>query len=351
MASSAPHAPARSLPTAPAAAPPPRTARTGARVMLAVLVSLGLLVLAASAHAHRPQVKTNLLRLDGALPNGFLVVRPTTGGSLQLDLPQPPPGGALVIDYRVNGVPLPGKTYPIASDRQRWPLGFETHDQDKVEIQDVRVVDHGGNVVAALGAAGNPRSTHVVAAPLVWVVDTQSDVGFTRGGDTLLKKNGAWSVGFDALRSRSTGDRLNNAGNHAEIELSVNGGPWQVHRVEFDVQSGKSRPHGRPGRSVGTSPSDRVRVRRVDVFDAQGNKFATMGVRMGKQGHYAETLPTVAPSATPTPVPSPSPTATPTPEPTPEPTAEPTPEPTPGPTAEPTPDPTPEPTPEPTATP
>lgn len=310
-------------------------------VALSVLVAAALL--ATPAQAHRPQVKTNLIRLDGNVPNGFLFVRPTTGGSIALDLPQHPHDGALVIEYRLNAGALLTRSYPLAADRQVWPLGFDTADQDKIELHDVRVVDHLGATVAALGSAKNPRSANVLAAPLVWVVDTQSDVGFTRGGDTLLKKNGSWTVGFDALRSRATGDRLNNTGNLAEIEMSINDGPWQVFQVNFDVQSGKSKPGGRPGLRIGFGPNDRVRIRRVDVFDAGGRKFAMLGIRMGKQGHYAESVPTPAPTAVATPTPAATPTAepTPTPDPTPEPTPEPTasPHPTPEPTADPTPDP------------
>lgn len=320
-------------------------ARFSMTVLATTLVSI--LTLVTTADAHRPQFKTDLIRLDGNQSNGFLTMRPTTGGSISLDLPQHPAGGALLIAFRVNGVTTPVKTYPISGDTQTWPLGFATKDQDKLEVHDVRVVDHLGNAVAVIGAAKEARSGYLLAAPLVWVVDTASDVGFTRGGDTLLKRNGGWTVGFDALRSRSSAGRLNNVGNYAEIEVSVNDGPWQIFSVTFDVQSGKSRPGGRPGRNIGTTQNDRVQIRRVDVFDSAGQKFAMLGIRMGKQGHYAEVVPTLGPSATPTAVPTPTPSQTASPTPIPEPTA--TPEPTAG--AEPTPDATPEPslTPEPTA--
>ena len=266
-------------------------------------------MLPAAAHAHRAQVKANILRLSGSPWTGFLLIKPAGEGRIQLDLPDHPPSGSLVIDYRVNGLPRPGMSYPLSSDRQTWPLGFTTSDQDKVEINDVRVLDHSGNVVGVIGSENQARGRDVFSAPLVWVVDTMSDVGFTRGGDTVLSRKGAWSVGFDALRSRSTGDRLNNAGNYAEIEASINNGPWQVFSVAFDVASGKSRPRGRPGIPLPMSIGDRVKVRRVDCFDSGGRKFATLGIRMGKQGHYLEAVPTLAPSPTPTLVP----TATPTP--------------------------------------
>jgi hypothetical protein len=327
------------------------------------LLVASLLILAATtpAHAHRAQVKSNLIRFDGGPDGAYLNMKPAHQGHIDLTLPGHPPNGRLVVDYRLNGLEMPGFSYPLTSDRTLFDLGFVTKDQDKVEIHNLRVEDQAGTPVATIGSNGKLRARDVFSAPLVFVVDTQSDVGFTRGGDTVLSRTGSWSVGFDALRSRSTGQRLNNIGNRAEIELSVNNGPFQVYSVTFSVHSGKSQPGGRPGKFVGNQPGDRVNVRRVDVFDAAGNKFATMGIRMGSQGHYLEAVPTIVPSPTPTiaptATPSPTPTAnvTPTPDvtPTPEvtPTAEPTPDPTPAPTAEPTPEPTPEVTPTPDPTP
>ncbi len=268
-------------------------ARAATRGSACVLVA-GLMVVtsAPAAHAHKPNVQTNLVRLDGG-PNGFVSIRPTGGGSITLNLPAAPPGGTFAFDYRLNAGPKTTAAYLLEGDRSVWPLGFATNNQDKIEITDLRVLDAGAEVIAVEGTGAVPGrlTRYVVSVPLVWVVDTASDVAFTRGGDTLLDRNGKWSVGFDALRSRTTGGRLYNTANRAEIEISVNGGPWQVFTVSFDVFSGKSTPAGRPGRVLPIQPGDRVEVRRVDVFDAQGDKFATTGIRMGPQGHYAETVP------------------------------------------------------------
>ena len=310
-----------------------RLARSAGRhVPGAVVVLLAVLLPGVlrppSAEAHKSFLKATLLRLDGQREDGFVTMRPTGGGAIDLWLPGVPPNARLVVDYRVNGTPRPEVAYVLRRARTAWPLGFDTSDQDKVEITSLRVVDASDRVIAVLGTGPDPRMLRILSAPLVWVVDTLSDVGFTRGGDTFLSKNGDWTIGFDALRSRATGLRLNNRGNYAEIEVSVNDGAPQVFSVTFDVQSGKSRPNGRPGRNIGTRPGDRVRIHRVEVFDAAGRRFATMGIRMGPQGHYLHDLP---PVPTPTAVPSPSPTPVPTPpaSPTPEPTPEATPEPTP----------------------
>lgn len=330
-------------------------------VVRAAALLTALIVLAAEspreAEAHKPYLKATLLRVDGTHEDGFLKMRPNGDGKIDLWLPGAPAGARLVVDYRLNGVAKPGFSYALQGSRSAWPLGFETKDQDKVEIANVRVLDASDRTIAILGAGADPSMLRILTSPLVWVVDTLSDVGFTRGGDTFLSKDGDWTVGFDALRSRATGLRLDNQGNYAQIELSVNDGAPQVFTVTFDVRSGKSRPNGRPGMNVGTGPDDRVRIHRVEVFDGQGHLFATMGIRMGPQGHYFHELPPV-PTASPTPTPAPSasptptaaPTATVSPTPEPSPTPEATPDPTPAPTPEPTPDPTPDPTPAPTET-
>jgi len=219
-----------------------------------VTVATALVLAAGVADAHRAQLKSNVFQLSGGHANGFLVIKPSRGGRIDLNMPALPPGAKLVIDYRLNGTPVPGVQYPISSSNQTWPLGFATLDQDKLELNDIRIVDQNGATIGVLGTDQVTRGRDVFAAPLVWVVDTMSDVGFTRGGDTVLSRKGEWSVGFDALRSRSTNERLNNIGNRAEIEMSVNDGPFQVHSVTFDVVSGKSRPRGRPGLYVGTGP-------------------------------------------------------------------------------------------------
>lgn len=336
--------------------------RLGRRFVWLALAAAVVLAPSA-ARAHRSNVKANLVRVVGT-GGGYLNVRPSRGGWVELDFPGYPQNGKLTMDFRINGVPTVGVVYPIDSDKEVWRLAFGVRDQDKLEISNVRVLDGNGQTYAVLGSDVGARGRDVFSSPLVWVVDTLSDVGFTRGGDTILSRSGKWTIGFDALRSRATNSRLNNTANRAEIEYSVNGGPWLVDTVSFDVQSGKSRPNGRPGKQLAILPTDHVEVRRVDVLDSGGRRFATMGVRMGNQGHYLESVPTLVPTPSPTPTASPSPSPTPTasPDPTPTPSATPEPTETPTPTPEPTetpaptptpdePTPTPDPTPEPTPSP
>src|SRR5689334_4884297 len=95
-----------------------------ARVLVASLVASGLVVIGASAaYAHRPNVKANIVRLDGA-PNGFVEMAPQRGGHISLNLPSPPPNGKLAFDLRLNAGAPTTVSYPITSDRSVWPFGF-----------------------------------------------------------------------------------------------------------------------------------------------------------------------------------------------------------------------------------
>lgn len=260
--------------------------------------ALGLCLLAGAAHAHRPYLKTYLISADGQENVAFLEVKPTTGGRVKIDVLEPLPGsgtGTLVMDAVLNRVPIAPLTYPIGAGQTRAELGIETANQDKIEITDIRILDDGGNVWAEWGGVAPPfnkslKGKYLAVTAIVYVADTASDVAFTRGGDTNLLPNGFWTCGFDALRSRATGEHLTNTGNRCEIEFSHNGGPWEVHSVSFDVKSGKSQPSGRPGIHFNFEPGDRVRVKRVEVFDKDGNMFAKIGVRMGSQGRYRHAL-------------------------------------------------------------
>ena len=68
------------------------------------------------ARAHRSNVKANLVRVVGT-GGGYMNVRPSRGGWVELDFPGHPQNGKLIIDFRINGLPTPGVVYQIDSDR------------------------------------------------------------------------------------------------------------------------------------------------------------------------------------------------------------------------------------------
>jgi hypothetical protein len=262
-----------------------------------IAAALLTVLLAAPAYAHRPNIKAELRDVTTGQV-GTLQVVPRPPAHVQLDMTNAPRNGQLVMTFRLNAVPIGQHTYQLngsGSRLQSWPLGVGV-EPDVLEVSDIRLLDQGGHTVAVISSLVPPAGTklsgqYFMTSALAFVLDTASDVGYTRGGDTTITRDGRFTVGFDALRSRATNEHLNNIGNYAEIEYVVNGGAPIVRRVFFDVRSGKSTPNGRPGTHLHFTPGDVVEVRRVDVFDALDNKFATMGVRIGAQGHYADVVP------------------------------------------------------------
>jgi hypothetical protein len=203
----------------------------------------------------------------------------------------PPKSGWVRLGYRLHGNSSVQhfQLNVLGSQLQQFDLGIPVVSQDKLEVQSLEVLDADQTtVIATVGSTIGLVNKPILTWPLVYVVDSPSNVCFTRGGDTFVFPNGKWTVGFDALRVCGTQDHLNNTGNRAEIEYRVNGGAWVVDSLTFDVQSGKSRPNGRPGKYLTFNQLDRLEIKRVEVFDSLGRKFATMGVRMGSQGHYRE---------------------------------------------------------------
>jgi hypothetical protein len=213
-----------------------------------------------------------------------------------------PLGGTLVLRLQVKKSPtdvgpIEVWTYSFPTVNARtyeWPFARELRNQDHIEIKAVDLYDARGAPIAELGSTvpGPHRipGVFIMSAPLVYMLDSTSTVGYTRGGDTTLSPDGRWTVGFDALRDRVSNTHLNNEGNYAEIEYVLNG-VHNVARLTFDVRSGKAEPAGRPHLNLPLKPGDLIAVRRVDVFDKCGIKFATMGVRIGESGHYPSAVP------------------------------------------------------------
>ncbi len=267
--------------------------RTSAPLLAALLLSSGLFA-AGPAEAHRPYYRAYLTcEADNC---AYLELKPTAEGRVKIQLSKPLPlggTGTLVIDALLNRVPLSPLTYSLTAMKQSWSLGLPTKNQDKLEILGVRILDENGNEWAHLGAVAPPANTnlrgkYLFVSALIYVMDTASNVCYTRGGDATLLPSGFWTIGFDALRACDTGAHLNSQGLYGEIEFTRNGGSPETYSVTFDVKSGKSQPAGRPSLHFGFSPGDLIIVKRVEIFDSLGNMFAKVGIRMGAQGNYVQ---------------------------------------------------------------
>ena len=250
-----------------------------------------------SASAHRAQLKSNVFHLERRAAQRL------PGHQAEPRRPdRPQPSGAAA--GRQAGDRLPAERHCrslVSSTRccrrtRAGRSGSRPSDQDKLELNDIRVVDSGGTTVVVLGTDKVTRGRDVLAAPLVWVVDTLSDVGFTRGGDTVINRKGEWSVGFDALRSRSSGAA---AQQHRQLRRDravgerrpVAGAPGHLRRAERQVASPRPpRPLRRhQGRRSGAGAARRrVRLRRPQVRDHGHPHGAPGTLRRERPDHRAE---------------------------------------------------------------
>src|SRR5262249_42797845 len=229
------------------------------------LVAIALI--GTTAEAHRANVKTHLLGED-ADDLTILQVLPQPPGWIKLAMHHAPLGGTLELTVQVKKSPTdigPVEVWKfpfptVNAAMYRWPFARDLKNQDHVEIQAVELRSKSGATVAELGAtvpadSGRMPGRDIMSAPLVYGLDSTSPVGYTRGGDTTLKPNGIWSVGFDALRDRTTNEHLNNEGNYAEMQYLQNG-VAKVARITFAVRSGKAVPYGRPILDLGLKAGD-----------------------------------------------------------------------------------------------
>ncbi|MFM7140915.1 MAG: hypothetical protein ACKO2K_03240 [Alphaproteobacteria bacterium] len=270
------------------------------RSLLAAAVGAGALIATAvPALAHKQSMYLSVGPLVGSTSPlviekaGGLRVSQYGGGQLSLVLPAvrdaagkkvTAPGNEIRLELRVNGVARSAVLPFDVVDGKAKAKGFLSSPQDifkgdLVEVLSMGAYDSSG---VRFGMSGvTPEANHpVVRTGLVFVIDSQSQIRFSRGGDVLVRtREGYMNSGFDKLLDPQ-GQKIDSPGVRVEVEYSVNGGPSQVESYSYDIVNGRSRPCGRPHTNLGLTFDETVEVKRVDVFDADGNRFATMGVKI-----------------------------------------------------------------------
>jgi hypothetical protein len=99
----------------------------------------------------------------------------------------------------------------------------------------------------------------------------------TRDADVALstKKGGEVKARFESVRDAG-GGLTNATDNRMEFELSVNGGAPEVRQTSFAFVEGQALIK----LFLGLSTGDVVAIRRLDFFDRDNIRFATVGVRI-----------------------------------------------------------------------
>ena len=263
------------------------------------LVALALLGAAAPAGAHKQSMYLSVGPVLGSTSPlviakaGGLRISQYGGGQVTLVLPAVVDSAGkkitardneIRLDLRVNGVAR-SATIPFdVVEGKSKAKGFLSSPQDifkgdLVEVLSMGAYDSTGVRFGMIGVT--PEANHpVVRTGLVFVIDSQSQIRFSRGGDVLVRtREGYMNSGFDKLLDPQ-GQKIDSPGVRVEVEYAINGGPTQVESYSYDIVNGRSRPGGRPHTNLGLSFDETVEVKRVDVFDADGNRFATMGVKI-----------------------------------------------------------------------
>ena len=185
-------------------------------------------------------------------------------------------GNTLEIDLVINGIPEQ-KTFPfdIKGSKARGTLpGLGLAPFDLVEVKAVAMLDHAGNQFGTMGLKYPGPS---LSSALIQVFDTPSDLhlALTKDADVALTtmKGGTFTMRLDKV---SPAPR---AGNKAELEIAKNGGAPIVFEFPFAINS-----HGVAkvvaNLNLGLVAGDVIEIRRIDLFDADGDRFATLGIRI-----------------------------------------------------------------------
>jgi hypothetical protein len=107
------------------------------------------------------------------------------------------------------------------------------------------------------------------ASPIMLASTRDADVTFSTARGGLVK------VRFDKLHDPG-GNPINTLNNKVEMELIVNGGAAQMHHIFFAIVDGFAQVE----LPLGLSRNDVVETRRIDIFDDNNIRFATLGVRI-----------------------------------------------------------------------
>jgi hypothetical protein len=268
--------------------------RATCRTIAAALALAGALLLIAGAppaDAHHTSLRVPVvtsgasapIRVTGAAQFELLAGR---GGEVRFamsgardavtGLPVSDAGHTLRVSLTVNGVPrVEAIAFTIVKGRVaqvRRLLNLSAN--DAVAVEGV-VAETGAGVPFATigGRALGPR----LSSALVNVVTSPSPLHLadSRDADVELtgRASGRLTVRFDRITPSDAPD------NRVELEYSVNGGPPAVFTsAAFDIEDEFGVLVAPLGIALG--PADVLQIRRLEVFDENGDPFAALGVRI-----------------------------------------------------------------------
>jgi hypothetical protein len=263
------------------------------RAFTAVVALAGALLAAGAppALAHHTSLRVPLVSSGGAAPirlggTSQFELLAGRGGEIRFKLsgltdpvtglPLSLAGNTMRVSLVVNGVPrVEAIPFTITKGRVaqvRRRLNLTTN--DAVEVRGVVLEAPGG---APFGTIGIRSTGGKLSSALVNVVSSPSplELADSRDADVELtgRGGGRMTVRFDRI---TPADAPNN---RVELEYSLNGGaPTVFTSAAFAIVDEFGVITSALG--LGLSPSDVVQILRLEVFDANGDPFAALGVRI-----------------------------------------------------------------------
>ncbi len=253
--------------------------------------------LSSPAAAHQTSLSATLIAVDGSVSpvkygpktNLRLSLSSGNGGKLKFKLKRAVDAGGnkitalgntLRMEVILNGVPQ-SLQFPFDIINGNGKIGkalLGLVRPDIIEILEIVAEDQGGEPFATLGLIAGKGPTKALASAIVQVEEGSFiRVAPTRDSDISIKskKGGELHVRFDKLRD-ALGEDINASGNRLELELAVNGVAPIVETFFFDIINDS----GEVDENLGLTDGDVVEVLRADVYDPNGDRFATLGVRI-----------------------------------------------------------------------
>lgn len=272
--------------------------RNATRAIVGLFGATALLWLAANdVEAHQTSLNVSLVAVHGnASPVKFgpksamrLGLSSGNGGTIKFKVKKlvdgvggkiTAPGNKLVIDAKLNGAAQTWEfPFDISNGNGKLPkttLGLTA--PDIIQFLEIRAEDSGGVAFARSGFVAEKGPTKGVSSAMVQV-DEGSPILLAEDRDSEViirtKKGGDFHISLDKVHD-AQGSPITSLGNTIELEIVINGAAPTTRSYPYDIVDDR----GDLDVGLGLSPGDLVEVRRVDIFDSLGDRFATFGVKI-----------------------------------------------------------------------
>ncbi len=269
------------------------------RAIVGLLGAFALLWLSPHpADAHQTSLNVSLVPIDGSVsPIKFgsksairLGLSSGNGGKIKFKVKKTVDaagdkitalGNKLVIDATLNGAPQTWEfSFDILNGNGKLPktlLGLVA--PDLIQFLEIRAEDSSGVAFARSGFIAGKGPTKGVSSAMVQV-DEGSPILLATDRDSEViirtKHGGDFHISLDKVHDAG-GNPITSFDNTIELEVVINGGaPTVLSYHPYDIIDDR----GDLDVNLGLSDGDVVEVRRVDIFDPSGDRFATFGVKI-----------------------------------------------------------------------